>query len=82
MTKISYDIKYVDRASKGKRFIFVITDGSKNYLVTKPLHRGTLHELGEAVTDNVFYKKGPSRYLIFDEDQAFYQVSYNTFTKD
>ena len=59
------------RASTGQRFILVVTDDVPNYLVTVLLHE-ELHEIGEALTNNVFCKHGHhSFFFLFDGDQAF-----------
>ena len=44
MTKLSCDIKYIYRASRGQRFILVFTDEVISSLVTILLYRGNSHE--------------------------------------
>ena len=68
--KLSCDIKCMYRASTGHRFILVVTNEVTNYLVTIPLHRGTSHDVGEALINYVFENMAPSC-LVFDEDQSF-----------
>ena len=49
MSKLHCDKKCMYKASTSHRFISVVPDEIKNYFVTVPLYRETLHEVGEAL---------------------------------
>ena len=74
MSKLSSAVKYMCRISTDHKFILVVTDEVTNYLATIPLYKGTLHYVGEALINHVFFKHSPTFYLIFDKDQVFYLV--------
>ena len=46
MSKLSCDTKYMYRPSTGHKFILMVTDEWKNYLVTISLYRVTSHNIG------------------------------------
>ena len=52
-------------------FMLVVIYEVTNFLITKPLYKGTSNEIGDALLNCVFCKQGSPSYLIFDEDQAF-----------
>ena len=53
ISKLSCDIKFMYRANTGHKFILTVTDDITNYLLAVPLYRGTFHEIGEALINNL-----------------------------
>ena len=71
MGKLSCDIKYMYGTSTDRKFIPLLADEVKNYLMTITLYLETLHKVEESLINHLFYKHCPFLYLIFDEDHAF-----------
>ena len=55
------------RASKGHKYILVVADEVKHYLVTLYMYTVALHEIAEAFINNGFRKHGPHSFF----DEAF-----------
>ena len=47
MSLLTFDIKYMFRAHMSHRFMLVVTYGVTNYLLSIPLYRGIIPEIGE-----------------------------------
>ena len=68
MNEFISDVKYMHRADTGRKFIPVVADEVKNYLVILSLYKGTLHKIGGILIIYVFWKQGCLNSLISDEN--------------
>ena len=77
MSRLSMDLKVMPRSHKGHGYILCIIDEVTNYLVTVPIFHARSEEIGEALIENVITKYCIPKYIIMDQDSAFYVFIYD-----
>ena len=61
----------MSRSQKGHKFILCIIDEMTNYLITTPIYRSRLEEVGEALIEHVISKFCAPDCIIMDQDSVF-----------
>ena len=77
LSKRSMDLKVIPRSQKGHKFILCIIDEMTNYLITVPIFRSRLEEVGEALIEHVTSKCCAPGCIIMDQDSAFMSTLMN-----
>ena len=81
MSRLSMDLKVMQKSQKGHRYILCVIDEVTNYLVSAPLYHARSEEVGEALIENVKSKYGTPEYIMMDQDRAFMSSLMNYLFK-
>ena len=65
------DVKLMPRSYKGHKYILCIIDEVTNYLITVPMHKAKLEEMGDVLIENITTKYCMPEHIIMDQDSAF-----------
>ena len=71
MSRLSMDLKVMQRSQKGHQYILCIIDEVTNYPVRAPLFQARSEEEGEALIENIITKYGIPEYMIMDQHSPF-----------
>ena len=71
MSRLSKDLKVMQKLSKGHKFILCIIDEVTNYLIMIPVYKSKAKEIGEALIEHVITKYCAPDCIIMDQDSAF-----------
>ena len=71
LSKLSMDLKVMPKSYRGHKYILCIIDEITNYLITVPIHKAKLEEVGDALIKNVITKYCVPEYIIMDQGKAF-----------
>ena len=77
LSRLSMDLKVIQRTQKGHKFILCVIDEVTNYLITVPIYCSKSEEIGEALTENVMSKYCVPDYIIMDQDSSFMSTLMN-----
>ena len=81
LSRLSMDLKVMQKSHKGHTFILCIIDEVTNYLITLPIYHSRSEEIGDALIDNIISKYGIPEYMIMDQDSAFTSMIRNYLFK-
>ena len=56
LSRLSMELKVMNRSYKGHKYILCIIDEVTNYLITIPIHDAKLEEIKDALIENVITK--------------------------
>ena len=81
LSRLSMDLKVMQRSYKGHKYILCIIDEVMNYLIRVPIHQSRLEEIGNAIIENVISKYCVSDYMIMDQGSALMSSLMNYLFK-
>ena len=68
LSRLSMDLKVMQRSNKGHKDILCIIDKVTNYLITVLIHQSRSEEKGDALIENIMTTYCVSDYIIMDQD--------------
>ena len=71
LSRLSMDLKVMQRSNKGHKYILCIIDEVTNYLITVPIHQSKSEDIGDTLIENILTKYCVPDYIIVDQDSAF-----------
>ena len=81
LSRLSMDLKVMQRSYKEHEFIFCIIDEVTNYLLTTSICHSRSEEIGDAIIENIISKNSIPEYIIMDQDSAFMSSLINYLFK-
>ena len=71
LSRLSMDLKVMQRSSKGHKFILCIIDEVMNYLITVPMYQPNAEEIGDTLIGYIVTNYCIPGCIIMDQDSAF-----------
>ena len=71
LSRLSMDLKVMQRSSKGHKFILCIINEVTNYLITVPIYQSKVEKAGEALIEHIITKYCIPDCIMMDQDSTF-----------